>query len=94
MADIAKLKKKALEHEQKKQPDKALALYIQILEESAGASADEVDVSLYNRVGDLLVKQGNVGDADDDCFAFFHFGGCPLLRGCFIPVIGAARRGG
>jgi tetratricopeptide (TPR) repeat protein len=63
MADIAKLKKKALEHEQKKQPDKALALYIQILEESAGASADEVDVSLYNRVGDLLVKQGNVGDA-------------------------------
>ena len=63
MADIAKLKKKALEHEQKKQPEKALALYIQILEESSGASADEVDVSLYNRVGDLLVKAGNVGDA-------------------------------
>ena len=63
MADIAKLKKKALEHEQKKQPDKALALYIQILEESESSPADEVDVSLYNRVGDLLVKQGNVGDA-------------------------------
>ena len=63
MADIAKLKKKALEHEQKKQPEKALALYIQILEEFSGATADEVDVSLYNRVGDLLVKQGNVGDA-------------------------------
>ncbi len=63
MADIAKLKRKALEHEQKKQPEKALALYIQILDESTGASADEVDVSLYNRVGDLLVKAGNVGDA-------------------------------
>jgi tetratricopeptide (TPR) repeat protein len=63
MADIAKLKKKALEHEQKKQPEKALALYIQILEESTGASADDVDVSLFNRVGDLLVKAGNVGDA-------------------------------
>ena len=64
MADIAKLKKKALEHEQKKQFDKALALYIQIIEDSAGASSmDDMDVSLFNRVGDLLIKQGNIGDA-------------------------------
>ena len=63
MADIAKLKKKALEHEQKKQFDKALALYIEVIEASAGASVEEIDVGLYNRVGDLLLKNGNVGDA-------------------------------
>ena len=63
MADLAKLKKKALEHEQKKQFDKALQLYIQIIEESAGSTLDDTDVSLFNRVGDLLVKNGNVGDA-------------------------------
>ena len=36
MSNIAKLKKKALELEQKKQFDKALALYVQIVESSGG----------------------------------------------------------
>jgi tetratricopeptide (TPR) repeat protein len=62
MSNAAKLKKKAAEFEQKKQFDKALLLYIQILDESAGAD-EEGDVALYNRVGDLLMRQGNVGDA-------------------------------
>jgi tetratricopeptide (TPR) repeat protein len=62
MSNAAKLKKKAAEFEQKKQFDKALQLYIQILD--AGADEDEEgDVALYNRVGDLLMRQGTVGDA-------------------------------
>ena len=60
-ANVAKLKKRAAEFEQKKQFDKALATYIQILEESDGT--DDADVALYNRVGDLLLRQGSVGDA-------------------------------
>ena len=62
MSNAAKLKKKAAEFEHKKQFDKALQLYIQILD--AGADDDEqADVALYNRVGDLLMRQGTVGDA-------------------------------
>jgi tetratricopeptide (TPR) repeat protein len=64
MSNAAKLKKKAAEFEQKKQFDKALQIYIQILDESAGED-DEADVALYNRVGDLLMRQGSTGDAVD-----------------------------
>jgi tetratricopeptide (TPR) repeat protein len=64
MSNAAKLKKKAAEFEQKKQFDKALQIYIQILDESAGED-DEADVALYNRVGDLLMRQGSSGDAVD-----------------------------
>jgi tetratricopeptide (TPR) repeat protein len=62
MSNALKLKKKAAEFEQKKQFDKALQIYIQILDESTGED-DEADVALYNRVGDLLMRQGSVGDA-------------------------------
>ncbi len=62
MSNAAKLKKKAAEFEQKKQFDKALQLYIQILDTGAD-DGDEGDVALYNRVGDLLMRQGTVGDA-------------------------------
>lgn len=64
MSNIAKLKKKAAEFELKRQPDKALATYIELLQEYE-ESPDEMDVGLYNRVGDLLLKQGNVADAVD-----------------------------
>ena len=64
MPDVAKLKKKAAEFELKKQFDKALAVYVEILD-SYGPSDEDVDVSLYNRVGDLFLKQGSVGDAVD-----------------------------
>jgi tetratricopeptide (TPR) repeat protein len=53
------LKKKAAEFEQKKQFDKALALYRQVLDSDEG---DE-DVSLYNRVGDMYLRAGQVGEA-------------------------------
>ena len=62
MSIAAKLKKKAAEFEQKKQFDKALQLYVQILDESDGDDG-EADVALYNRVGDLLMRQGSVGEA-------------------------------
>ncbi|MES2179508.1 MAG: tetratricopeptide repeat protein [Gemmatimonadota bacterium] len=64
MPDVAKLKKKAAEFELKKQFDKALAVYVEILD-GYDPSDEEVDVSLFNRVGDLYLKQGSVGDAVD-----------------------------
>jgi tetratricopeptide (TPR) repeat protein len=64
MPDVAKLKKKAAELELKKQFDKALAVYVEILDSYEGSS-EEVDVALYNRVGDIYLRQGNVADAVD-----------------------------
>ncbi|GAC1515800.1 MAG: hypothetical protein NVS1B4_07780 [Gemmatimonadaceae bacterium] len=62
MSNVAKLKKKATEFEQKKQFDKALSVYQQILAEVAGVE-EEGDVTLYNRVGDLLLRRGSVAEA-------------------------------
>jgi tetratricopeptide (TPR) repeat protein len=62
MSTVARLKRRAAEHEQKKQLDKALDLYIQILDEG-GRDLDDDDVPLYNRVGDLLTRNGRVHDA-------------------------------
>jgi tetratricopeptide (TPR) repeat protein len=64
MPDVAKLKKKAAELELKKQFDKALAVYVEILDSYAGRTR-KVDVALYNRVGDIYLKQGNTADAVD-----------------------------
>jgi tetratricopeptide (TPR) repeat protein len=61
---ITQLKKKAAEFEQKKQFDKAIQVYIQILN-GLGPNVEEVDLALFNRVGDLLLRQGNVADALD-----------------------------
>src|SRR5215218_3074411 len=62
MPDVTKLKKKAAELELKKQFDKALAVYVEILD-SYDKSDEEIDVALYNRVGDIYLKQGNTADA-------------------------------
>ena len=64
MPDVAKLKKKAAELELKKQFDKALAVYVEILDSYDGTDED-IDVALYNRVGDIYLKQGNTADAVD-----------------------------
>jgi tetratricopeptide (TPR) repeat protein len=64
MPDVAKLKKRAAELELKKQFDKALAVYVEILDSYDGTD-EEIDVALYNRVGDIYLKQGNVADAVD-----------------------------
>src|SRR5437764_913855 len=64
MSNFAKLKKQASELELKKQFDKALAVYIKLLEDF-DKHTDELDVALFNRVGDLMLRQGNVADAVD-----------------------------
>ncbi|HEX5581631.1 MAG TPA: tetratricopeptide repeat protein, partial [Gemmatimonadaceae bacterium] len=63
MSDLAKLKKKAAELEQRRQFDKALAVYEEMLLEQEGS--DDADVSLLNRVGDLRVRLGRGAEALD-----------------------------
>lgn len=64
MSNVAKLKKQAAEFELKRQFDKALAVYVKLLD-SFDEHASELDVALFNRVGDLMLRQGNVADAVD-----------------------------
>lgn len=63
MADILKLKKKAADFEAKKQMDKALATYREMIEVYESGDEDPIDIPLYNRVGDLLQKAGNLAEA-------------------------------
>lgn len=64
MSNVAKLKKQAAEFELKKQFDKALAVYVKLLD-TFDDYPGELDVALFNRVGDLMLRQGNVADAVD-----------------------------
>jgi tetratricopeptide (TPR) repeat protein len=62
-ANVAALKKKAADLEAKKQFDKAIAAYREVIDAyDAGDDAD-IEIALYNRVGDLLTRQGNVPEA-------------------------------
>jgi len=61
MSKIASLKKKAADLE-KKSPDKAVAAYAELLSEME-KYPEEMDIALFNRAGDLLVKQHNVAEA-------------------------------
>jgi tetratricopeptide (TPR) repeat protein len=58
MSNSAKLKKKAADYEARKQYDKALEVYEQVLNTTRAAD-EERDVPLYNRVGDLHYRLGN-----------------------------------
>jgi tetratricopeptide (TPR) repeat protein len=60
-ASIDKLKKKAAEFEQKKQFDKALEVYLQIIGQSEGQ--EDRDVTVYNRVGDLYLRLSKADQA-------------------------------
>jgi tetratricopeptide (TPR) repeat protein len=62
MSNTDKLKRKAAEFEQKKQYDRALELYVQVLDKDDGTAEDR-DVPLYNRVGDLHLRLGNTEKA-------------------------------
>jgi len=62
MPDTARLKKKAAEFEAKRQYDRAIAVYEQIVAESSG-SPRETDVPIYNRLGDLHLRVGNTDQA-------------------------------
>ena len=63
MADILKLKKKAADFEAKKQMDKALDVYREIVVAYEEGNEDTIDIPLYNRVGDMLQKAGNLPEA-------------------------------
>ncbi len=63
MADILKLKKKAADFEAKKQGDKALATYREMIDVYERGEEEPIDIPLYNRVGDLLQKAGNLSEA-------------------------------
>jgi tetratricopeptide (TPR) repeat protein len=63
MSKIAALKKKAADTE-KKSPEKAIPVYVELLAEME-RTPEELDVALFNRLGDLMVKAGNVGQAVD-----------------------------
>jgi tetratricopeptide (TPR) repeat protein len=63
MSKIASLKKKAADLE-KKSPDKAIPVYVELLNEME-KEPTEMDLALFNRVGDLMVKAGKVTDAID-----------------------------
>ncbi|MFN2638016.1 MAG: tetratricopeptide repeat protein [Gemmatimonadaceae bacterium] len=54
MSNVEKLKKKAAEFEQKKQFDRALEVYLQII--GATENQEEKDVTVYNRIGDLYLR--------------------------------------
>src|SRR5688500_17942059 len=59
MSSPAKLKKQALQFEHDRQYETALAIYSERLD-GESASDDELDVTLFNRAGDLALR---VGDA-------------------------------
>lgn len=63
MADILKLKKKAADFEAKKQTDKALDVYREIIQAYEDGNEDSIDIPLYNRVGDMFQKTGNLPEA-------------------------------
>ncbi|MBA3853991.1 MAG: hypothetical protein C0503_06220 [Gemmatimonas sp.] len=63
MADIVKLKKKAADLEAKKQLDKALEVYVEIVDAYEAGDEDQPDIPLYNRVGDMLQKAGRGPEA-------------------------------
>ena len=76
MSNVAKLKKQAAEFEQKKQFDKALAVYVQILGRDRGSREERRRRAVFNRVGDLFLRQGNA----DRRRRLLREGGRPLRR--------------
>ncbi len=58
MADVIRLKKKAAEFEAKRQYDRAIAAYEQIVDDTRGP-VRETDVPIFNKLGDLYLRVGN-----------------------------------
>jgi tetratricopeptide (TPR) repeat protein len=63
MSNLASLKKKAADLE-KKSPEKAIHVYVELLT-AMEKEPREMDIALFNRVGDLMVKAGKVSEAVD-----------------------------
>ena len=62
-ADLAKLRKKASDLEAKRDISGAVAAYREIIDLFEAGAAEPIDVPLYNRLGDLLIKDGRSTDA-------------------------------
>ncbi len=62
MSNVSKLKKKAADFELKKQFDRAVQAYIELLDTLAN-EIDDIDIPLYNRVGDILIRQNSAAEA-------------------------------
>ena len=63
MKAIAKLKDDARKHEQKEEWEKAIQAYLQVLKLGEQGDGAELDLPLYNRVGDLYVRLGRPTEA-------------------------------
>jgi tetratricopeptide (TPR) repeat protein len=61
MSNPAKLKKQAADFEQRKQYERALEAYEEVLQAQDGG--EDADVSLHNRVGDLQLRLGRQDEA-------------------------------
>ncbi|MEY4609072.1 MAG: hypothetical protein RL625_1289 [Gemmatimonadota bacterium] len=63
MTDIAKLKRRAADLEAGKDLALAIVAYREIVDMFENGEADPIDIPLYNRLGDLLLKSGETTDA-------------------------------
>ena len=63
--NTAKLKDKARKFEQKDQPERAISVYMQILSGIEGTPEMDHELALYNKVGDLYLKNNEVNSAVD-----------------------------
>ncbi|MDX1673885.1 MAG: hypothetical protein R3314_03690, partial [Longimicrobiales bacterium] len=63
MTSIAKLKDKARKHEQKEDWQAAIEAYRQVLDKQADEESLDLDLGLFNRIGDLNLRIGRVDDA-------------------------------
>jgi len=62
MSSLSKLKDEARRHEQREEWEKAIHLYLRVLTAAKEGDA-ELELPLYNRVGDLYVRLGRAADA-------------------------------
>jgi tetratricopeptide (TPR) repeat protein len=62
MSSVTKLKDEARRHEQQEEWDRAIQLYLRVLR-GAEEGETEVELPLYNRVGDLYLRLGQPPDA-------------------------------
>lgn len=63
MTSIAKLKDRARKHEQKEDWKAAIEAYQQVLEAEQGQDELELELGLFNRIGDLYLRLGQTDDA-------------------------------
>lgn len=63
MKQIAKLKDEARKYEQREEWEKAIHAYSEVLRLSEGSDGADLDLPLYNRVGDLYVRLGRSAEA-------------------------------